>query len=709
MFGTGTVLAALSMLPPQPATVNRLGILAVAFSAGVAALLVPLAGPRYSVRMSHAFSAAGSVMIALIVAMGGGTFLSVVYAAMFVWVAQFAAVFYGWRAALAHVTLGALAHAVALSFLPAGPRLVTWGMTLATALVVIFCYRLFDRMSARLRALVEYSGGVIVIVDRGLAVTCQRGPVQRLLGYDDDLVGTQLLSLVHPDDRQAVAGLLPRTADDRAAATVFEARLTRSDGSWLHAELTVETAFDDPAVGGLVLTMRDVTERKQLEEQLVHQAFHDPLTGLANRALFSDRVEHALSRRRHADHTLAVVFIDLDDFKTVNDSLGHAAGDDLLSILAGRLTATVRGGDTVARLGGDEFAILLEDVSDPEMIRELATRLHDALALPVQLGSVEVVAGASIGAASSGPGTQRAADLLRNADGAMYQAKQEGKGRFRQFDPTMHGRMLHRLQLKADLRHAVERGQLRIQYQPTVALRTGQVQGVEALLRWDHPALGTVPPNEFIPLAEETGTITDIGRWVLRTSCAQARRWQDLQPDSRPISVHVNVSGHQLQRDDFVGHVEDALADSGLAPSDLILEITETVLLEDLDTVIGRLQRLRRLGVRVAIDDFGAGYSSLGYLHKLPVDLIKVDKSFVDAIADDEVRTRGLVETIVRMGRVLGIPAVAEGIELERQAQALQEMGCDYGQGYLLARPMDTAATTDFLADRRRVGLRAVV
>ncbi|MGH2721731.1 MAG: putative bifunctional diguanylate cyclase/phosphodiesterase, partial [Actinomycetota bacterium] len=664
MYGTGSILVALSMFLTPAASVNRGGILGVAALAAATAVLVLLLGPRYTETLSHIASVAGSVLVALIVAFGHGTFLSIVYGMFLVWVAQYAAAFYSARAAAWHAGIAAACHAVALSVLPATPALITWAVTMTTCQGILLCHRLVDRFSARLRGVVERSGGVVFVVDPDLSVKYQGGPFQRLLGYRcDELLATSLLSIIHIDDAAHALRVVSQAAASSDAIGTFEARLRRGDGRWLYAEASVESALDDPAIRGIVLTIRDISERKRLEEQLTHQAFHDGLTHLPNRALFSDRLEHALARSARSGWDPAVLFIDLDDFKSVNDGLGHVSGDALLVSVAKRLVDVLRSADTVARLGGDEFAILLEDMADARDPQLVAERLLEELSAPVLIEGAEVFVTASIGVATRLSGLEDVGDLLRNADAAMYSAKRAGKGRVERFEPGMHEHIVRRLELKTDLRRALEREQFHLVYQPTFALSDRTIQGVEALLRWDHPVLGRVGPQEFIPIAEETGLIVEIGRWVLHEACRQAVAWRNESGAMEALSMSVNVSARQLEHDSrLLEDVKEALAASGLEPGALVLEITESVLLGNLEQTLERLEQVRKLGVRVAIDDFGTGYSSLSYLNRLPVDVLKIDKSFVDQLRDGP-QQRAVVDTIVRFGQLLGVQTVAEGIE----------------------------------------------
>jgi diguanylate cyclase (GGDEF)-like protein/PAS domain S-box-containing protein len=547
----------------------------------------------------------------------------------------------------------------------------------------------------RFRSLVQTSSDVISIVDADGGVRYHSESVRRVLGYDPgDLVDGDPLTLVHPDDRERVARFVAE-AGLRPGVTPAETwRVRHRDGTWLYSETVAANLLEDPNVRGLVLNTRDVSDRKELEEQLVHQAFHDGLTGLANRTLFAERVEHALARSGPGD--LAILFIDLDDFKNVNDSLGHAAGDQLLVAAARRLQGCLRPADTAARLGGDEFAVLLERVTDAEAAETVAGRILDMLHRPFGLNGRTIPIKSSIGVAVAQPGALDVDELLRNADVAMYAAKAGGKDRFELFRPDMHADMLQRLELEAELRHATDRGELVLHYQPIVELVSGRITRVEALVRWNHPTRGLLPPLAFIPLAEERGMIGPIGRWVLLEACQQARRWQDRFPDAPPLALHVNLSGRQLEEQSLVDEVVQALEASRLVPRLLTLEITETVLMTDIETMSRRLRELKGLGVLLAIDDFGTGYSSLSYLRRFPIDMLKIDKAFVDGIGRGREDT-ALVHAIINLSHTLQLHTVAEGIEQPEQAAQLAALGCQDGQGYHFARPLAPAAMSELL------------
>jgi diguanylate cyclase (GGDEF)-like protein len=438
-----------------------------------------------------------------------------------------------------------------------------------------------------------------------------------------------------------------------------------------------------------------LTDAKTLDA--VRQAFHDALTGLPNRALFLDRLEHALARARRGQTALAVLFVDLDRFKLINDTLGHAAGDELLVQAGQRLRAAVREADTPARFGGDEFAIMLEDNEDTPDATHVAQRVIDTLQAPFDVGGREVFVSASVGIATSHAGQEDAAELLRNADVAMYRAKHQGSGGYHIFEPGMRVALMERLELEADLQRAVEQQEFTLVYQPIMPLDGPAMSGYEALIRWSHPTRGLVSPMDFIPLAEETGLILPIGRWVLHQACQQAARWQRAYPTDPPRTISVNLSARQLQQASLIEEVAHALAASRLDPACLILEITESVLIQDTEATIAKLAALKGLGVRVAIDDFGTGYSSLSYLRQLPVDILKVDKSFIDGIQESP-EASAVARAIIRLGRTLSLQTVAEGIEEPTQLDALRKMQCDLGQGYLFAKPLSSAELEELLS-----------
>jgi diguanylate cyclase (GGDEF)-like protein/PAS domain S-box-containing protein len=546
------------------------------------------------------------------------------------------------------------------------------------------------RSERRLQALVEHGSDMITVVAPDTTVLYQAGAAEPMLGYKPhELEGAKLTDWLEPTDAASLLALC--TSGER---TSQELRLRHRDGSQRTCEVHATVLLDDPDVKGIVLNIWDLSERKALEDLLRHQAFYDSLTDLPNRILALDRAEQMLARARRHALPVAALYVDIDGFKQVNDGFGHAAGDELLRLVAARLASVVREGDTAARLAGDEFVVLVEGAAldgGPELVAE---RLLEVLRAPydmtADLGRPLTVA-ASIGIAVGDRGT--AEELLRDADLALYEAKRAGRNRYVVFDSSMQTAARDRLTLESDLAGALERGELFLLYQPTFDLRSQRVIGVEALIRWRHPSRGIVEPAEFIPIAEATELIVPIGSWVLRQACRQAAEWQ---AGGHTIGVSVNVSARQLDRDGLIEEVREALASSGLAPGELTLEVTETTLMRDPGETGRRLGELKRLGVRIAIDDFGTGYSSLAYLSQFPVDAMKIDQAFISGIADSTA-SAALIHTLVQLGKTLNIETLAEGIEEPAQLAALQRERCDQGQGFLFARPLSAADVVEFL------------
>ena len=554
---------------------------------------------------------------------------------------------------------------------------------------------------SRLASLVRRSADVIVVLGTDGRVSYATDSAASIFGVGvDELLGTPVHQRVHPADVEPLVALLDARPEGDSEVGF---RVPRPDGRDIHVEGVFSNLLTDPGVGGLVLTVRDVTARIELETQLTHQALHDPLTGLSNRRLFGDRLAHALRRRGQHHRQLALVFCDLDDFKNVNDRLGHGIGDRLLTEVGARLLSIAREGDTVARLGGDEFALLLED-TDLTEARGVADRIHEWLARPVLVDGHSLSVSVSIGLADAPADGITGADLLRNADVAMYMAKDGGKRGTAVYEPSLHSAALDRLQLRADLERALGARELVLHFQPTMDLHvpgSGEptVHGFEALVRWQHPVRGLLAPVHFVPLAEESGLIVSLGTWVLREACRAAVSLQ--QPGRPAVAMSVNVAVEQLITPGFVELVHAALVDSGLSPQLLVLEITETAVLAGAALVAPLLARLRETGVRIAIDDFGTGYSSLSYLRDLPVDVLKVDKSFVDHVVSSA-QGASLAEAIIAMGRSLHLTTVAEGVEDSGQAAWLTAAGATYGQGYLWSKPVPLREATALLAAQGR-------
>jgi diguanylate cyclase (GGDEF)-like protein/PAS domain S-box-containing protein len=514
-----------------------------------------------------------------------------------------------------------------------------------------------------------------------------------MLGYAEDEIGTTLaewIERVHPDDRDRLEARL--AAHHRRLISHFEHeyRMLHKDGSYRWMLCRGLAVWND---SGRAMRMAgsqtDVTDRRQFEQQLVHDALHDHLTGLPNRALFVDRLGHALSRmRRNPDYQFAVLFLDLDRFKIINDGLGHAIGDQLLIAIARRLEECLRPGDTVARLGGDEFTILLDDIQDEQAVRDIAERAQSALSSPIQLNDQNVFTTASIGMLLSSPSYESAADMIRDADTAMYRAKLAGKACAVLFDPAMHTQIMSDLHLETDMRWAVEREELRLHYQPIVALENGRIVGIEALVRWQHPQRGLLYPIDFLEVAEESGLIIPISWWVLREACRQVFSWQQEIPDAATMWVSVNLSAKQLAQANVVAYIRDILDETGLEPQSLKLEITEHTLVEHGEITTRVANQIRAIGIQLCIDDFGTGYSSLSYLHQLPVDVLKIDRSFISQMGEHGDRSE-IVRTILGLARTLGMKAVAEGTETLQQADELRRLACDFGQGWLFSKALD--------------------
>ena len=548
------------------------------------------------------------------------------------------------------------------------------------------------------RTLVRNTSDAILIVGDDGRIGYATPSAAAIFG-DVAVEGSRLEDLVDPDTRADVVRVMDMIlAGITDGAHGFLLRIERLDGRDAVLEVRSSDLRADRTVGGVVLTLRDVTEQHQLEQELKHQAYHDALTGLPNRVLFADRAADAIDHAHRTERIVGMLFVDLDDFKVVNDTMGHGSGDELLTAVAGRLSASVRPSDTAARLGGDEFALLIDDAPDTDAVEAFAERIVAAFSEPFRLSDAEVIATATVGVATSADSAD-ADELLRHADLALYAAKTAGKRRWRRYQPALSAGMLRRREVQAALEEAVNNSEFTLVYQPIVELDSGQIVGFEALIRWPHPQWGMMLPGQFITLAEETGHIVPLGAWVVRQALSDMVQWRRRMeaPDDAGPHVSVNVSARQFRDPGFVAGVREALRESGLPPSALLLELTESVLFGDSDRIGAELDELKEIGVRLAIDDFGTGYSSLSYLLQLPIDVLKIDKSFVTGIAASW-RQHALVKGIVRLAGTLEVEVIAEGIETETERELLAGMGCQYGQGYLLSVPLEAAQAEELLS-----------
>jgi len=561
-----------------------------------------------------------------------------------------------------------------------------------------------------LRAVFEHSSLGIARLDRNARILDANAAFERFLGLElSDLRGRAIREFAVAEDAEAIVTLVAEVAAGEDSSSSRELRFVRPDARMTWGALMLSRA-DSRRDLGLIAVVQDVSERKTLEAELLHQAFHDSLTGLANRALFLDRMAHALTHGAREPERIGVLFIDLDDFKAINDTQGHAAGDRVLQRVAATLLSATRGCDTVSRLGGDEFAVLLERINQDEGPEVAAQRIVNALARPIEAEpGRSVTVGASIGIAMQTSSEDRD-ELMRNADVALYEAKTRSRGRWVVYDPGMHAALVDKVSLEADLRAAIERCQLAhrpglektgtyprfgdttpqtqisLAYQPIVDMASGTLTGFEALMRWSHPERGLISPSIFVPVAEESGLVVALGRWALRTACQQASAWNARRQDA-PISVTVNLSLRHLLDEALTFDVDAALRESGLSPSCLILEMTESVIMQESSMARARLHELKQLGIRIAIDDFGTGYSSLSHLQQFPVDILKIDRSFLERMHQGP-NDAALVRTIIALAKLLSLRTIAEGVEDTQQQRQLQELGCDSAQGFLFGQPM---------------------
>jgi diguanylate cyclase (GGDEF)-like protein/PAS domain S-box-containing protein len=562
-----------------------------------------------------------------------------------------------------------------------------------------------QRSEARLGALIKNASDVICIAGQDAGIRYLSPSVEQMFGHiPDALTDRPLTDVVHPDEVVRVLAFLTAIAAQPAGQSLMtEFRVRHSDQGWRDVEALGANLLGEETVDGIVLNIRDISERKSLQAELEHQAFHDTLTGLPNRALFRNRVEHALGGQHRDGQSVAVLFLDIDDFKTVNDSLGHAAGDKVLQEVGRRLEECLRPTDTAARLGGDEFAVLINDSESEMSAIEIAQRVMSALAVALPLNDREVAIGTSIGIAFSDGQTHACRDadeLLSNADAAMYMAKESGKSDYQVFQPEMHTQALARLELKTDLQRAMDAGEFTLRYQPIIDLSRNEMTCMEALVRWEHPTRGIVAPLDFIPLVESTGMIVPLGRRILTDACKWAAHMQCECPHDPPLSIAVNVSAFQLQRPEFIDEVREVLQETEIPPSSLILELTESVMMRDMDLSTMHMNALRALGVRLAIDDFGTGYSSLNYLRRFPVDILKIDRSF---LADPSSEVSELTAAVVNLAQIFKLQAVAEGIENAGQLKRIEDTNCEFGQGFHFAKPLTGEEILTIAIEQARV------
>ncbi|MGB8509646.1 MAG: EAL domain-containing protein [Pyrinomonadaceae bacterium] len=663
-----------------------------------------------------------AALSATIVAIGGA--YKIKQSVVMAWLRNFF-----WKT-LSYICCAAAAYAAGLAVTYLGPALST---TLATVCAIaFFAYqsmrgngelkatnvrqtehrdKTLNDSSERFRSAFNYAAiGMALVSSEGRWLQVNRSLCQ-ILGYtDQELMGSDFLTITHPDDLPTALSNISQLLKGKVPTSQMEKRYIHKLGHevWVHWSVSLVRDAYTNAVH-LIFQIQDITDRKLAEQQLHHDAFHDALTGLPNRALFMDHLKLSIARAQRNDKLMyGVLYLDLDRFKIINDSLGHTIGDQLLVGIADRLKKNLRPGDTVARLGGDEFVILIEDIIEEQEAIHVAERIQKELATPFALSGREVFTTVSMGIAPSTTGYERAEDILRDADTAMYRAKSLGKARYEIFDKAMHARAINLLQLETDMRRAIEREEFFIHYQPIVALQDFNLRGFEALVRWQHPERGFISPMDFIPVAEETGLIVPLGEYVLREACKQMRKWHRMFPSDPAMFMSVNLSSKQFSQSDLISTVDHVLKETGLNPHSLKLEITESVVMENIETATQMLRELRDLGVTLSIDDFGTGYSSLSYLHRFPIDTLKIDRSFVTRMTENNENVE-IVRTIVVLAQNLGMDVVAEGVETNDQLALLRKLGCENGQGYFFSKPVSHEGAEKIISETYASKLTPVV
>lgn len=560
----------------------------------------------------------------------------------------------------------------------------------STLMETVQAVEVLRQREAGYRALVQNSSDILLVIHPNMTIIDLAPTAAGMLGYaTDELLGTSLAKLLDPRDLNRAQLAIQRFHQSSGTSTSIHWRMRRKNGSLLDVEVVGNNLIDDPGVAGIVLSARDVSERKSLEASMLHQVLHDDLTGLPNRAAFTNILEAALSRTTLSGHSIAVLFLDLDRFKVVNDSLGHEAGDRLLVQVARRLRDSVRPEDTVARLSGDEFVVLVDNIAGPEPAIAIAEKIINRIKEAIRIDTHEVFVSTSIGIAieRGGPQGANTTTILRNADLAMYDSKSRGRCRYSIYQPSMIEKAIERLELETELRHAISNNQFQVYYQPLIDLRSGRVNEVEALVRWQHPTRGLLLPDTFIGLAEETGLIGPIGQWVLEEACRQGQLWQRERGNNPPLNLNVNLSVRQFQQRELVRDVQRVLSDSGINPGQLTLEITESVALDDAEAAVATMWELKRLGIQLALDDFGTAYSALSYLRHFPVDALKIDRTFVESMNQDH-GNLAIVRAVIAFAKTLNLRVTAEGVENIEQLRQLKDLGCDLGQGYYFATPL---------------------